>query len=231
MNRNLKTFQPELFFGLVGAVGTDLKLVATVLEEELSRVSYKSEHIRLSQLLADCDKYKYLKDLVGTPEDQRIDEHMDAGDQLRRTMERGDSVALLSIAKVREIRAPSDEALPARAYVFNSLKHPEEIKTFRKTYGENFFTISIYSPRNSRLERLSNAIAESRVEFDKHKYRSKAEELIEKDAEEVGDPFGQNVRKTFPMADVFIEMDEKENLRKQIGRFIDLGAVLDNYLK
>src|SRR5262249_16652212 len=50
--RNLDVIpKPELVFGLVGAVGTDLKLLTTLLTQQLARVGYKTSAIRLSELL------------------------------------------------------------------------------------------------------------------------------------------------------------------------------------
>ena len=50
---NLTEQRPELFFGLVAAIGTDLALVSKMLEEALSDVNYKCEHIKLSALLEE----------------------------------------------------------------------------------------------------------------------------------------------------------------------------------
>jgi len=44
---------PELVFGLVGPLGTDLSAVAQVLQEALAQVRYESEIHRLSHLMRD----------------------------------------------------------------------------------------------------------------------------------------------------------------------------------
>ena len=95
---------PELFFGLVGAVGTDLRNVQDVLSRELQSVQYLPHEIRLSWLLKECDKYSYLKDKDAEPEHLRIKAYMDAGDDFRQTSGRGDAVALLAMGKIRELR-------------------------------------------------------------------------------------------------------------------------------
>ena len=89
---------PELHFGLVGAVGSDLQKISRVLDKELKAVRYSSHEIRLSQLRASCHKYKNLKATHSGPEDVRIDEHMKAGDDLRRCSKRGDAVAHLAVS-------------------------------------------------------------------------------------------------------------------------------------
>jgi hypothetical protein len=58
----------ELFFGLVGAVGTDLGAVFESLKRDLMAVNYFAEEVRLSALLADCDKYAELRASTKLPE-------------------------------------------------------------------------------------------------------------------------------------------------------------------
>lgn len=48
------TTGPELFFGLVGAVGSDLKRVRELLEQEFRRVKFGYGLVRLSDLPLDC---------------------------------------------------------------------------------------------------------------------------------------------------------------------------------
>src|SRR5690349_13787739 len=79
---------PELFFGLVGAVGTDLGNVQSVLSRELQTVQYLPHEIRLSSLLKECEKYASLKDKDAEPEHSRITAYMDAGDDFRKTSDR-----------------------------------------------------------------------------------------------------------------------------------------------
>ena len=139
---------PELFFGLVGAVGTDLRAIQNILSRELSAVGYLPHDIRLSSLLKECSKYSHLEKIDTSPEHIRIRAYMDAGDDFRRTSKRGDALALLAMGNVRDTRAELTEnssiPVPGQAYIFNSLKHPDEIDTLRKVYGSAFFAISVY---------------------------------------------------------------------------------------
>jgi hypothetical protein len=90
---------PEIVVGLVGPVGTNLDAVKHALEDELSTVKYRVEHLRLSDLLAE---------IFGTPggldHDERISRLMDQGDALRKLTDHPDAVALLAIAEIRRIR-------------------------------------------------------------------------------------------------------------------------------
>ena len=63
---------PELFFGLVGAVGTKLHTVSRILSEELALANYDCHEVRLSQLLRECHRFDGLKNLDGGYEDDTI---------------------------------------------------------------------------------------------------------------------------------------------------------------
>lgn len=216
----------EIFIGLVGAVGTDLKSVFNLLDEELKIAKYTAIPIRLSQLLRDCYVFRELKKYDDGFEDDRINKYMDAGDKFRKKMKHGDAVAKLAVSKVSSIRksgkSKKEFGLGRIAYVFHSLKHPEEVKLFRRIYGNSFYLISAYSPKQDRLESLAERIKVSRNKSDRSKFRSKAQKIIERDTEETGNPFGQNVRNTFPLADVFIKVTTKTDTKKYLNRFVNL---------
>jgi hypothetical protein len=95
---------PEIFFGLVGAVGTDLRSVGHHLKDEMHRVGYSADIIRLSDLMLDTDRFADLRQLTDGPEDERINQLMDAGDEFRDAAKRGDAVVLLAIGRVCSIR-------------------------------------------------------------------------------------------------------------------------------
>ena len=52
---------PELVFGLVGAIGTNLDLVARLLSDALDGVSYEAQVVRLSSLLTRLPQYENLR--------------------------------------------------------------------------------------------------------------------------------------------------------------------------
>jgi deoxycytidylate deaminase len=213
----------ELIIGLVGAVGTDLAFLSRVLEEQLKQVGFSSTTIQLSKALQELPPWKGLPE---SPEDDRIRGHMDAGDNLRGMLGRGDALALIAIARMRaerlEVAGDDNRTLPRHAYILRSLKHPEEVDTLREIYGSAFILVAGYSPREKRLEELARAIARSRQDFRAESYRSNAEELIYRDHSDEGNSFGQNVRSTFPMADCFVDVSHRQELPIQIQRFLEL---------
>jgi hypothetical protein len=74
---------PEIFIGLIGAVGTDLYRIREQLKQELRRANYTPDIIHLSKLMIDLDNLESLAACDKGPEDDRIDKFMDAGDAIR----------------------------------------------------------------------------------------------------------------------------------------------------
>jgi cytidine deaminase len=214
---------PELFVALVAATGTDLKLVRTVLSEELLRVSYDSETVHLSEELGVVFGDKRLTKEIECPEDDRIREAMNAGDRFREKHQHKAAVAILGIGKIKDIRE-NYRLNNGRgiAYIISSLKTPVEVTALRAIYGDLLFVISIYSPRSRRLKALTERIAMSRRISDREQFRSSAEKLIERDFIEIENDLGQNLQDTFPLADAFLRMEDKETLRIEVRRCVEL---------
>jgi cytidine deaminase len=215
--------KPELFFGLVAPVGSELSTFTEDLQHALEEVGYKTETIHIIEQIHELERWK---DLPESPLDLRIGKHMDAGNDLRRLTERGDAVAMLGVGKVQKIRVglTGNKATPAanRAYIFRSLKHPAEAKTLRSVYGDGFFLIAAYSPRHRRIEHLAASIAESHHKFQAADFRAAAESLNQRDEAEVGDDSGQDVRDTFPLADLFVDTSDPAGCRQSVNRFVEL---------
>ncbi len=215
----------EVFIGLVGAAGTDLESVRTFLAESLREVGYASYRVRLSELLHGINKGPWSELPDGGPEDVRIDRHMDAGDELRRKLRRGDALAGLAVMEVRDFRQAEsgqpDQAVLGTAYVLDSLKHPAEVHTLRDIYGPAFILISAYCPSDKRIDVLARRIAESRNSPNPNDWRDAAERLRKKDEFEPGDLYGQNVRGTFPLADVFVDASDADAVRKSVERLVE----------
>jgi deoxycytidylate deaminase len=212
----------ELFIGLIAPVGTDLSLVLDVIRASLKRYQYRLSDIRLSELISACHSHKHLCDKTFTSEAERIDKFMTAGNEIRSGTRRGDILALLAVHKVRYHRqltnGKPNHALSRHAFVFNSLKHPEELRVLRSIYGENFLALSVYSPRAERINYLSKRIGRSCSDSSFDKYRADAEKLLERDAHEVSVKLGQSVGKTFPLADAFIQIQPKNYMQQQLDR-------------
>ena len=220
MSEVTQTLAPELFIGLVGAVGTDLDKITNIFVEELKKVRYNTQPVFLSELLKQVPEL--IPEHDSTNEYERIKAFMDAGDELRKKTSDGSILAKFSIAYIRDFRETEkgkpDEPISKQAYIFKSLKHKDEVRKLREIYGKNFLLVSSYSPRNKRVDYLADKIGRG-VENDK--FRKDAEELIERDHHDDQTKLGQNVRETFPKGDVFIDTNSS-NVNKSIERFIAL---------
>lgn len=213
---------PELFIGLVSPIGAGLSLVCEIMTEKLSSFGYQTHVIQLSNLIREIDQFKNLET---HPEDERIEAHMNAGTQLREEMERGDILALMSLLEIRCFRQEKhgDPKLPVprQAYIFRSLKHPEEVAALRDIYGRLFFLVSAYSPKPKREDALKRIIARSHGDSDEEKYREQAVHLINKDEEEEGTKLGQDVSDAFPLADLFLHTASRIRVDHQVSRFVN----------
>lgn len=179
----------ELVIGLVGAVGTDLDLVATDLQIALRAHDFDSEEVRLSALLADL---QWTEDLPAEPLDRHIWTHMDAGNKLRLSWNRGEAMALLALTEIAAIReeknaersAAPTESLERFAYILRSLKHPKEVELLRAVYGTRFLLISAYAPRSVRKAALEAHLTKDYRSDDDAKWSFTADELIARDESE-----------------------------------------------
>jgi deoxycytidylate deaminase len=216
---------PELVFGLVGPLGTDLSSAAQVLKDALAQVRYESEIHRLSHLMRDLsgDPWDQLRD---GPRDTTVDAHMTAGNRLRQTLGRNDAMAMLGLMSIQELRqrrtGDSTTQLGRFAHILHSLKRPEEVKTLRRIYGPALIVLAAYAPRPKRLVDLARRIAESHHSNQFGDYLTQAEQLLRRDESEVGDAFGQNVEDTFPIADIVINTSDHAAMAKSLQRAIEL---------
>jgi deoxycytidylate deaminase len=216
---------PELIFGLVGPLGSDLKFVASTLTECLADVDYHSTTVRLSKLMRSLPREPW-SNLTDGRADETLNAHMTAGNTLRQILGRGDALAMMAIGAIRDFRddETGEDHKPnhQKAFILNSLKHPAEVESLRRIYGPAFFLLAAYSPRGQRVQNIAKRIADSDYNNQTTKYLPEAENLLQRDESEAGQKFGQNVQKAFPLADVIINTSDQEATRSSIRRFIEL---------
>lgn len=213
---------PELVFGLVGAIGSNLSGVASAMADALKDVAYSSEEIRVVDLLHSFEEWS---SLPHSPEDERYKRHIEAGREFCERIGREDGLARLAVARIRRLRrdATGDFLKPRErhAYILRSLKRRGEVELLRSTYGPSFLLVAAYSPRLQRIEDLAQRFARSRNQFDADAFREMAERLVEVDEKE-GTTLGQNIRETFPLADVFVRTESPRAIREALVRFIEI---------
>jgi deoxycytidylate deaminase len=222
----LDTRVSELVFALVAPVGTNLKYIEDALCDVLKEFDYTvASRIHVSEFLKNFELFHAGQKirLYDRPENKRIESRMDAGNVLRRETAMGDVLALLATQKISVDRGNLGGR---KAYIINSLKHPDEVRSLRRIYGPGFFLIAIHSPEPLREDRLADLIAQSNDTTESEKYRQEARNLISRDEHEP-DNFGQRLRETFHLADVFLSLrsensQAKKQAKESINRFIKL---------
>jgi len=152
--------------------------------------------------------------LVETPESDRYDSYMDAGNEVRARIGTGAVLALSGVYQIQQERTKEKGTslpLSRTAYVVRSLKHPEEVGALRDIYGSGFFLLGVHASYDVRLDYLTK---------DKNISKGDAKRLIERDKSE-GDPLGQRTRDTFGLCDAFVSI-HSQDYKKQIWRILDL---------
>lgn len=205
--------RPDLYFGLVCAAGTDLSDIKVQFEAQLSIVGYKIVHVKVSSLI---------KELLSLPNEssefERMRSLMRGGDLIRRNSPDNEGVASAIIAQIRNLRGESTTP-SSTVYLIDSLKNPSEVDLLDRVYGRNYYTVSVYAPKEERTENLRNKIAKSLHQPPSDDHSTKASELIDEDEKGIGKA-DQNVQSTFPLADYFI--NQKIDIKNQITRLIQL---------
>jgi cytidine deaminase len=200
----------ELVIGLVGAIGTDLRLVATRLGSLLTdEFKYAISQIGMSDLLETL-AWQEARDLSPEPWDLRTQARMDAGRDLCQGWGEHDALAQLATLKVSHIRDQTNGDLSGRplrrhAFILRSLKRPAEVERLRAVYGKRFVLIGAYSPRRVRRDHILSLLEKTYGSRDESKFALHIDtDLIARDEKESGEG-GQNVRDTFHRADFFVE--------------------------
>ncbi len=225
---------PELFFGLVGPVGVDLDMITEVLTTALKLYNYNTEALKVTELMKIIPSKVVIDDNDYLT---RITSRIAYADDACRRLRRPDALAAVipnAVQAIREERFKKDasrnqakidpeEPLEKQAYVIRQFKRPDEIKLLRQIYGKLFFQISAYSSPEDREALIAKKIKDSRYGATRDEdARREAIKLMAIDYAEDADEFGQRIRETFPMADVFVDGINRTNCEAMIQRFVDV---------
>jgi hypothetical protein len=174
----------EIVVGLVCAVGTDYNPIRDSLASIFGKYGYNTRVVKISSLIPTLTDYE----LVDSPEIDRINSYMSAGNQGCRDSGRKDLWALAAIANINSARQKEkhgehffvQKPMERTAHLILSLKRPEEVAALRKIYGDGFFLVGVFATEKERLEHLLNLDAP----------KADALALIARDSQEL-DPHGQ----------------------------------------
>jgi len=215
---------PELFFAIASPIGADVSRACNGLAEALKAFGYKLEQVRVIEQLKHVEGY--LRDEPDF-EDKKIKYQMDEGDRLRDDLKRDDALVLLSLAAIRRFRRrppnrSSSKPISRQAYLFRSLKRPEEVTALRRIYASNLIVIGVHAAREQRVEHLAERIATSHYSPQHDQFRDKAEYLILRDESDELKAHGQRLRAAFAMADFFLDSSDPQAIKRDLDRFLNL---------
>jgi len=211
----------ELALGLVAPVGVDLYAVAGALRSALHTVSYETIEINVIDAAAALGTWPFRD----PPRyDERANARMTFGNGVRAAIGL-DGLALVTVGEIQRQRhernGQADKPIARAAYLIRSLKTPEEVKKLREVYGSSCYIIATYASRDVQLDTLARQIAHSHHSASDG-FRAQAEALILRDESERGVENGQNLRDTFPLADVFLDGRDNEALKASATRFVEI---------
>jgi deoxycytidylate deaminase len=201
----------ELVFGLVYPLGTEVGPVVSVLEDNIRHFGYEPSLIRISEYL---NHLNLQLDEEPSTEAERL---IRLGNKSCKEALRKDFLALAAASQIAESRVRNEkgeESQPAygKVYIIRSLKRPDEIFRLRQIYRPGLYTIGVFATEEERVEYLTRRKGYS---------REQAEHLMRIDESQADEEYGQRNRKTFHLADVFVETKEGR-YRTQLERFLDL---------
>ena len=196
----------------------------------LRAVSYRAHPIHLTKEMLKAHQYQLQKFPVDEPQERNF--HTEVTYKIgyanalckefgnAATMAR---IAMRAISEERNAISGDPSKIPdsATAYIVRQLKRPDEAILLRRVYGRQFILVSAYGPVEQRQQlledRLRLSLSPSTAE---HEISYRARQLIDKDSREDGEEFGQNVRETFHLADVFIDGLTRAEMDAKLHRFI-----------
>lgn len=200
----------ELVIAIVCAVGTDYGPIRQSLIQILDEYGYTANIIKVSDLIGKLTASTIPKE----PEIDRINESMTAGNTACSESGQNDIWALAVIAAINAYRhkqAGGAAELPRTAHLIFTLKRPAEVAMLRRVYGDGFFLVGVYATEKERLDNL----------IEKNAPKDKAKLLIERDAEELDQPYGQRTTDTFQLSDVFVQLKDCR-YAAELSRFLEL---------
>ncbi len=162
----------ELVIALVGPVGSGCSTAYEQLKIILKNdYSYEVHYCKLSDYIAQGAKLVDATVQNDLTVADKIEQLQAIGDKLRQVcgMSYLAAKAVEQIAERRDLegfgKTADGQSVPKKirqVHVIDSIKHPEELKLLRATYGEIFWLIGVFAPMNVREQRLS-----SQVQLDK----------------------------------------------------------------
>ena len=225
--------RPELFFGVVGPVGVDLDMIIEVLTTQLQRQNYWSHIVHVTTLMREIPSNIKLSD---DNYFDKIKSRIEYADDVCKRLNRADALAAVTLSAIQSIRQvwhrehnnpkvenEFEEPLDGHAFIIRQFKRPDEIRLLRQIYGKLFFQISAYGSPSDRESQIYKEIKDTNFgAIEDVVARTQTIELMSIDYSEPSNKFGQRIRETFPLADVFVDGINRQNCEVMLNRFVNL---------
>lgn len=208
----------ELIVAFMGAVGCGLAGVVTECEEQLKKRGYHVIRIKLSKFIKQRMESRSVHI---SKEDASVHylANQSGGNSLRET-HGFEVLAQYAVDQIMRHRISLNTTFadlaaepPRVAYLIDQIKHPEEVRLLRMVYRNLFYLIGVMSTQEHRTSRLT----------DEGLTIAQIETVIHRDRKEPV-PHGQQLEKTFKLADYFMHnpLGEEKLIPSQVKRFFDL---------
>lgn len=214
----LRESSNEFFFAVVGHAGSGTSLIATSLQDLLQQTPVRGAPIDVQILKARsvieawaASKHLPLPPAASVKQLADVEMLQDYGDQMRGELKGGKpdhaAVAQQLALKIRELRAKKVNAKleegaaikpdgKPRAYILDSLRHPDEVKFLRRMYQDAFVLIGVVCPEQRRIERIMQKYPQAK--------EADVRTFMERDAN-AKEKHGQHVADAFHLSDYFID--------------------------
>ena len=199
--QTIRDYRPELIIALACAVGTDISIVKSAVEEKLQSFHYSCNTIKISKEL--------LEPLSQAPKDEssfdRAKRLMDCGNELRRDSGEYGILAKGAISLIESMRNPPESPSQSVAFIIDSIKNPEEIKVLRKVYGTGVYLFAVNESEKFRVDNMVKT---------KNMGKEDALNLCRRDYDE-GRKYGQKTRDVFELADFHLSFNSWQTMVKE----------------
>ncbi len=206
----------EIVLGLVYGAGTDTSPVNEVLKMELESWGYRLRPIRLSEAFPTLLGRDFSPE---SPDATRQLQNM--GDELRKKLDNKHALAHLAAYLLAEERRQLDHNQHRTAWQIRSLRRPEEVDELRRIYGSRFILIGVHVPEAIRLLTASNRRRRWSPTTSAH-FDVDAIEDLRRDEDDSSLSYGQAMRRTFSLADFFVDARSHTRLKQTLERVIQL---------
>lgn len=235
----------ELVFAVVGHVGSGTSEVATALATILAENEFEGKRFDVKMLRARevirewaTERGETVPTETAQPRLADVRVLQDLGDKMRSEKNTEGEVDYAAVArglveKIREARAAATHAVieegkavapdgSPRAYILDSLRHPEEVQLLRRIYGDAFVLVGVVCEQERRCARVQKKYADAG--------RSSALEFMDRDASAT-EPNGQHVGDTFHLSDFFVDNTAERLVNNQPNDAWDINDHLSRVVK